>query len=351
MIPKFFRHRFWALITAGFFGVIGFGTFAHAQNSALSNSDTFTANTIDIPFDSEVDSVSMMADGFDQVDDPVEDSRVVIGSDDRQPVLSGMYPWSSMGRLEWQIEGNATYTCTATLIAPDAVLTNSHCLELPLPDESGEPVKTFISSDFYTFLVENNRDLGLKMVFKPSLIEGIALDEAEVVSYESGWSIDYNHPKDDWAVLKLSKSLGNTFGYMGWRNLDFEDQALVDESFEKINLLGYAGDFPTEALREFGEPRETAGVDLACSILGVWLEGPLEDMLIHDCDTNPGASGGPIFAKFTDDKYYLVGLHARHTPLVEPITLRNGVTTNVVNGGVEVSRWQAAAVWAVAGSD
>ncbi|NJL50154.1 MAG: hypothetical protein HC929_25650 [Leptolyngbyaceae cyanobacterium SM2_5_2] len=63
-------------------------------------------------------------------------------------------------------------------------------------------------------------------------------------------------------------------------------------------------------------------------------------MVVHDCDTNPGASGGPIFARFEDGNYYIVGLHARGVNLGRATaTLPNGVTTNVLNGGVLVSRW------------
>ena len=70
--------------------------------------------------------------------------------------------------------------------------------------------------------------------------------------------------------------------------------------------------------------------------------GALDSTLVHDCDTNPGASGGPIFAQFEDDDtYYIVGLHARGIELPEgaTATLANGLETNVLNGGVLVSRW------------
>ncbi|WP_255526979.1 hypothetical protein [Nodosilinea sp. LEGE 07088] len=38
-----------------------------------------------------------------------------------------------------------------------------------------------------------------------------------------------------------------------------------------------------------------------------------------------------------------MGLHARSTPLGDWVRLPNGVETDVVNGGVKVARWEAAA--------
>ncbi len=48
----------------------------------------------------------------------------IIGEDDRVAVDSAVWPWQAIGRLNRQGGG----FCTATLIAPDAVLTAAHCL-------------------------------------------------------------------------------------------------------------------------------------------------------------------------------------------------------------------------------
>jgi protease YdgD len=85
-----------------------------------------------------------------------------------------------------------------------------------------------------------------------------------------------------WAT---ASELGQTYGYMGWRSLDFANSQVVEAGFERVRLAGYSGDFPGDRLREFGAIGETAGADLGCSILGVE-----NNMLLHDCDTNPGAS-------------------------------------------------------------
>lgn len=340
IIPK----RFWSIAFATLFCVLGTTTFL-AANAQDSDTNTVDIPTIEIPFNPELDEPSELPEDGEQIDSPLgENSRAIIGPDDRYPVLSRQYPWSAMGRLEWRDRGQTTTTCTATLIAPDAILTNSHCLKyLRYNSDIRDFDEYFLDSNQYRRLLSMD-DGQSKMVFKPSLIQGQSLDAANVISFEAGWTAQYQNSADDWAVLKLDQPLGNFYGYLGWRYLDFTDPNVVSRAAEKIHLLGYAGDFPTPALRQHGNPSETAGIDLACSVIGVWPSGtPFAGTLAHDCDTNPGASGGPILAKFNDNKYYLVGLHAQSTR-IPAATLPNGVTTNVINGGVQLSEWIDAAL-------
>ncbi|MEL6553982.1 MAG: trypsin-like peptidase domain-containing protein [Cyanobacteria bacterium J06621_11] len=332
--------------------LLGTGLLSLHQNNpaAIAQADTEDATedatgNVELPFNTETDQPSVMPDELDQVDSPLgENSRVIIGRDERVPVLSRQYPWSAMGRLEWQFQGQTISTCTATLVGPSAILTNSHCLLLPLPSEDPSGfTDTFIDDSIYSRF-QAAGDEAPKLVFKPSLVDGVALDESDIITFESGWSQSYEGPIDDWAVMQLDQPLGREYGYLGWRNIDFEDTDNAEATTEKLALLGYAGDFPTENLQEFGAPTETAGVDVACGIIGIWpADHPLAGTFAHDCDTNPGASGGPLFAEFNDGGFYIVGLHARSTPLGSNVQLTNGVVTNVVNGGVTVGRWSRAA--------
>lgn len=357
MTPKFLSSKFLSkklLIasTVSVAALVSAGLSLHQfQQAAIAQTQDTSeeAEGVDIPFNPDVDQPSVIPDELDQVDSPLgENSRLIVGRDERMPVLSRQYPWSSMGRLEWQFQGQTLSTCTATLVGPSAILTNSHCLLFPLPSDE-EPSgfrETFIDDSIYSQW-QAAGDEAPKLVFKPSLIDGVALDESDVITFEAGWSRDYEGAIDDWAVMTLDSPLGEDYGYLGWRYIDFEETEAAEATTEKLSLLGYAADFPTENLQEFGAPSETAGVDLACGIIGIWpsdQEHPLAGTLAHDCDTNPGASGGPLFAQFSDGGYYIVGLHARGIPLGENVQLTNGVVTNAINGGVTVDRWAGAAL-------
>jgi V8-like Glu-specific endopeptidase len=55
-------------------------------------------------------------------------NRGVIGADQRQPMMSRDYPWSTVGKVVGLTEKNEKYACTGTLIGDYHVLTNSHCV-------------------------------------------------------------------------------------------------------------------------------------------------------------------------------------------------------------------------------
>jgi hypothetical protein len=80
-------------------------------------------------------------------------------------------------------------------------------------------------------------------------------------------------------------------------------------------------------------------MNAGCSIEGLETKGAFKGVLLHSCDSNPGASGGPLFAQFSDGNYYILGLHAGSTELRESTRLSNGDVSNVINRGVAVSRW------------
>uniref|UniRef100_A0A832M239 Serine protease n=1 Tax=Oscillatoriales cyanobacterium SpSt-402 TaxID=2282168 RepID=A0A832M239_9CYAN len=163
------------------------------------------------------------------------------------------------------------------------------------------------------------------MVFKPALINGRSLDQATATPLDYGWKTKPQSSPDDWAILKLDKPLGDKYGYMGWRTLNFADQRVKQLTKDQIRLVGYAEDFPKQ------NPGETAGVHAGCNIAGIYEQG-----VAHDCDMNPGASGGALFAKFDDGNYYVVGLNSAYMTL----SLRNNPRSQQrFNFGVQVSRW------------
>jgi protease YdgD len=267
---------------------------------------------IALPFDPNTDGAAFIPSDRDQSDQPAGE-RVIIGEDDRLPVLSRAFPWSAIGRINMvSDDGRPSYSCTGTLISRDVVLTNSHCL---IDRETNKPFRR-------------------PLAFKPSMIQGVALDEAKVISYDYGWKSGATDPQNDWAILKLDQPLGDTYGYMGWRSLDFSNPQVRAAAVEKVMVAGYSGDFPTD--RQLGWPGETAGVDIRCSIVNTE-----PGLLFHDCDTNPGASGSAIFAQFDDGRFYIIGLHAGSNRRSE--RLPDGSRTGVINRGVQVPQWSSRA--------
>lgn len=326
--------------TAAFYGCLEI--LPQLAKSVVAAEKTSSSSPVDIDFDAATDRPTVVPTDRSQTDDPVGDSRTLIGLDERVPMLNRQFPWSAIGRLEWHYNDQIVSTCTATLVDTDLILTNSHCLMLPQQDSAtGQSIDVFVDANQYNNFQQSGEGL-LKLVFKPGMIDGVALDEATVVTYESGWSDNFSDPTEDWAVLQLDEALGDQYGYLGWRALDLSNISIIDALAENTLLAGYSGDFPTAELRDFGAPSDTAGVDLQCSVLGIWPEGELADAIVHDCDTNPGASGAPILAPFADGNYYIIGLHARQVPLSQRVILPNGVETMAVNGGVQVSNWSRA---------
>jgi protease YdgD len=255
--------------------------------------------------------------------------RVIIGTDDRTPVLTRAYPWSAIGRIEITT-ANEGYTCTGTLIGLDIVLTNAHCL---MDEQTKQP------------MIPKNAppDNPAQIKFSPSMIRGEALDTARVIDYRSGTNDPYTHPGDDWAILKLDQPLGERYGYIGWRDLNFANPKMLQATRDRLTLVGYAADFPTQRNTEYGTSGETAGMNQNCSIEGLVTQKGLKGVLLHRCDSNPRASGGPIFAQFSNGNYYIVGLHSGSADLEQSQMLSNGEVSKVINRGVAVSRWATAA--------
>jgi protease YdgD len=256
--------------------------------------------------------------------------RIIIGTDDRAPVLTRAYPWSAIGRIKANLADGTGYTCTATLIGLDIILTNAHCL---IDEDTDQPI-----------IPKNvSPSSRAQIVFEPGLIKGVSLDSARVIDYRYGSNKPLTFLGEDWAILKLDQPLGARYGYLGWQNLDFANPKVLKAIRNQLTLVGYAGDFPTERQSEYGEGGDTAGMNEGCSVERIETKKVLKGVFWHRCDSNPGASGGPIFAQFSDGNYYIVGLHSGSSPLRKATRLSNGEVSNKINRGVAVSRWANAA--------
>ncbi|MDB9496818.1 trypsin-like peptidase domain-containing protein [Spirulina major CS-329] len=299
----------------------------HGEGESSLSINSAALEALGIPLD---ESPGFQPDHLSVVDNPAQNTRVVIGEDERTPVLMRAYPYSAIGRLEWRdAKGEMQGWCTGTLIGPDVVLTNSHCL---LDAETEE----VITEEDYG----KRRD---RLVFQANLIQGEGQATAQVVTYDYGWKEDQN-PAHDWAVLRLDQPLGEEAGYLPWLDLDLTNRGILNILAGKVRVAGYSYDFPAADRPEFGKPGETAGLSFDCTILDAPGEGNLAGVLFHQCDTNAGASGSALFVQTDDGTYHIVGLHAGANELVEEMTLPTGETASMVNRGVQVNRWRAAAL-------
>jgi protease YdgD len=203
--------------------------------------------------------------------------------DDRVPMRSHNYPWSAIGRLK--IGENSH--CTATLIDIDWILTNAHCV---------------IDRETHEITAE-------ALAFLPNLIDGKLQsddDQAKVIHIITGTDFRDSdiipHP-NDWAMLKLDRPLGKTYGTIGWKAIP---SSFLIKNTRKFTLAGYSYDFPdAKKYTEFtAGPGLTAGLHKNCSITGE----QSDKVLIHNCDMRAGASGSAILG-WIDDQPYIVAIN------------------------------------------
>jgi V8-like Glu-specific endopeptidase len=184
------------------------------------------------------------------------ETKNVFGRDDRQAMTSSSFPWSAVGYLGG---------CTATLVASDLIVTAAHCV---VTDSGG----------YETWLR-----------FRPNYQDGSSRDSADATVVAVGTTSPDNDRENDWALLRLDEALGDSYGYVSvgaWSAADFSGRS--------ITVVGYSNNF---------RDGDTAGIHENCSVQD--LRG---DMILHDCDTSRGSSGGPVFVG-TGRSTQLVGLN------------------------------------------
>lgn len=298
------------------FGALGFSTVSWAVLQAVQSAEPVNSNTSLLKIEvvsAPKTEVSIRSEGYipkglQSSKRPTKDgSRNVFGPDDRIPMTSRKYPWSAIGRVEG-LKADRTLSgwCTGTLIAPDLVVTNAHCVF----QGNGEPHPA--------------------ISFAPNLMDGRSQARAEVVGARVGTRNPERDSADDWAILRLDQPLGNEYGWMEWTNADLGTLTQHQKDFV---LVGYSGDFPKT------DGGSTAGVHIGCSIRGFEREFGLA---MHDCDMTPGASGGPIFYISNQGVGSIVALNSaqRINPEGEyPAEFRRGTA----NYAVLTRRWASAA--------
>jgi protease YdgD len=276
---------------------------------------------VSIAFNPKTDGRTYRPADLEQSDEP----RAILGEDNRIPVTKREFPWTAIGRIDLVIEGKEDGNCTGTLISRNLILTNSHCLV-----ESEENPRPIIPRSA-------KQNGNVRIVFKPNLREDdfAQEDRATVIDYAYGWEAGVKW-SEDWAILKLDRNLGDKYGYLGWRTLNFSNSKVLKALKNQVRLAGYSGDYPTRKQRVAekleGEEMDTAAIHTGCSIEGsseslriaILPDGSAKygatgkqiekGLIVHNCDSTGGSSGSAILAKFADGQYYIIGLHAGWNP-------------------------------------
>lgn len=181
-------------------------------------------------------------------------SRAVFSEDDREPMPLDSYPWSAVGRLVTS-EGH----CTASLIGPDLILTNAHCVLMG--DDSNPSIALPQSVRFYpAFHPEQTAmySAGLRVWLDDLVMERGLVNVSGQLA--------------DWAVIRLRQPLGQRYGWL-----------TVGQAVDvgTVSLGGYSGDH---------RDGEVALVHRDCQMT----EQRADGSLIHNCDMTAGASGSPL---------------------------------------------------------
>lgn len=178
----------------------------------------------------------------------------VIGADGRVQVTdTTQYPARAIGQIEF-VQDFDSFICTGWLIDANSILTSGHCAY------DGGTNNIIESAQFFP---------GRNGASDP-------YGGCNVVSVfaRNGWKFQ-GRAKDDWAIMQLDCSIGNTVGYLGYFSVPGVNQ--LDGKTGRVE--GYPGDKPNGTHWKMSgtmHPRTGA------------------DMIHYTLDTAGGQSGSPI---------------------------------------------------------
>ncbi len=210
-------------------------------------------------------------------------SAMVIGADSRVLVKSSHgLPYSAVG----MVEGFDGQVCSGVLVGPDLVLTAAHCLLRDL---------VLIPATHVRF--HSQYQYGAS-VGEMSEVANVVVDAAAVPG-----------GLRDWAILKLKKTLGLSFGYLNTGTL-----AANEMHKALLRVPGYDVTHPIA---------KNYGISLLSNRTRGHAKGfDAQGLIFHDVPTGRGSSGGPLLREI-NGTWTVVGITVAE--------IRHGVQCPVFN--------------------
>lgn len=197
----------------------------------------------------------------------------VFGKDHRVTARVLQKPYNKIGKI-FEETGNKSFGCTGSLVGPNVVLSNLHC------------VRQIIA----------NKNEG-SVVFRAGYSNGKSIIDANVIGIKARYrktekGMEY-HDEDDYAFLYLDKPLGDILGTF----------RIVPSSTPylgaSVTLAGYS--------------RDIKGGDVMAVHIGCTIREIIDYRVLHDCDSTRGSSGAPIFISENGEDF-IIALHkGQHT--------------------------------------
>lgn len=193
----------------------------------------------------------------------------IIGADEREAKESDAWPWIAIGRVNKSGSGH----CTGTLVAPDLVVTASHCLLNKRTGRMHRPESMKFVAGYDRGDYRAVRDV-VEFAFPDCGAYPAPIRRVDKLAF-------------DVAVLRLAEPIEDI------KPLDIgsaPDRAASDPLF----LAGYQQDRPF-----------MLSVHSQCSLKHT---ASSDYLLAHECDATRGASGGPLMAE-QSGAWTIVGVH------------------------------------------
>ncbi|MEB3234776.1 MAG: trypsin-like peptidase domain-containing protein [Cyanobacteriota bacterium] len=208
-----------------------------------------------------------------------------IGDDNREPMTSREYPWSTIGLIVTPGGGR----CTGALIRRDVVLTNAHCTGTRADESTGRCLAPTPNP---------------QITFQANFNNGVFIDSVRMENSARGLTRGTNCPDEerekDWAIIKLERPVNNSGRWMETRI-----ETLANLNRKKVIYAGYSSYADDPRPNIFLNGR-VAGVDQSCSLHNFW---PNSGTIGHSCDMGRGGSGGPIF-QWVDNQAVIVAVNS-----------------------------------------